>query len=94
MQAPEGGWVTARVTGENSGWPALDSYLFAETGPVWFGEIGSTDPAAARQSAQTLLMLLDAAQERLKAGYGNAPIPNLLAHFGEARARLEELAAE
>ncbi len=94
LQAPEGGWVTARVTGENSGWPALDSYLFAETGPVWFGEIGSTDPAAARQSAQTLLMLLDAAQERLKAGYGNAPIPNLLAHFGEARARLEELAAE
>ena len=82
------------MTGENSGWPALDSYLFAETGPVWFGEVGSTDPAAARRSAQTLLMLLDTAEEDLKAGYGNAPIPNLLGHFGEARTRLEALAGE
>jgi TolB protein len=94
LRVPEGGWVTARVTGENSGWPALDSYLFAETGPVWFGEVGSTDPAAARRSAQTLLMLLNTAEEDLKAGYGNAPIPNLLGHFGEARTRLEALAGE
>jgi TolB protein len=94
LQVPEGGWVTARVTGENTGWPALNSYLFAETGPVWFGEIGSTDAAAARRSAQNLLMLLDAAEEDLKAGYGNTPIPNLLGHFGRARARLEELAGE
>jgi TolB protein len=92
LQVPEGGWVTARVTGENPGWPALNSYLFAESSPVWFGEVGSTDSAAARRSARNLLMLLDVAEEDLKAGYGNAPIPNLLAHFGEARARLEELA--
>ena len=92
LQVPQGGWVTARVLGENPGWPALNSYLFAETSPVWFGEIGSTDAVAARQSAQNLLMLLDVAEENLKAGYGNTPIPNLLGHFGKARARLEELA--
>jgi hypothetical protein len=50
------------------------------------------DPVASSQSAQNLLMLLDVAEENLKAGYGNAPIPNLLGHFGKARARLEELA--
>jgi TolB protein len=89
LQVPEGGWVTARVVGDNSGWPALDSYLYAESSPVWFGEVGSTDPVVARQSAQTLLMLLDVAEKDLKAGYGNAPIPNLLEHFGKARSSLE-----
>ncbi len=91
LQVPEGGWVTARVTGDNAGWPALDSYLYAESSPVWFGEVGSTDPVVARQSAQTLLMLLDVAEEDLKAGYGSAPIPNLLEHFGKARSSLEAL---
>lgn len=94
IQVPEGGWVTARVTGENVGWPALNSSLFAETSPVWFGEVGSTDAAAARQSAQNLLMLLDVAEEDLRAGYGNTPIPNLLGHFGKARARLQELGSQ
>ena len=94
FQAPEGGWVTARVLGDNPGWPAMDSYLFAESSPVWFVEVGSTDPVAASESANTLLMLLDVAEENLKAGYGNAPIPNLLEHFGKARARLQALANE
>jgi TolB protein len=92
LRVPAGGWVTARVLGDNAGWPALDSYLFAESSPVWFGEVGSTDPVAASQSAQNLLMLLDVAEKNLKAGYGNAPIPNLLEHFGNARARLEAIA--
>jgi len=92
LQVPAGGWVTARVLGDNAGWPALDSYLFAESSPVWFGEVGSTDPIASSQSAQNLLMLLDVAEKNLKAGYGNAPIPNLLEHFGKARARLEAIA--
>jgi len=91
LQAPVGGWVTARVLGENSGWPAMDSYLYAESSPVWFGEIGSTDAAVASQSAQKLLMLLDVAETNLKAGYGNAPIPNLLEHFEKARIRLGEV---
>ena len=94
FQVPEGGWVTARVTGDNPGWPAMDSYLFAESSPVWFVEVGSTDPVAASQSAKNLLMLLDVAETNLKAGYGNAPIPNLLEHFGKARARLQALVNE
>ena len=91
LQVPVGGWVTARVLGENPGWPALDSYLYAESSPVWFTEIGSTDPSAARQSAQNLLMVLDIAEKNLRAGYGNAPIPNLLEHFEKARTRLQAL---
>ncbi|MFT5500940.1 MAG: TolB protein [Woeseiaceae bacterium] len=91
LQVPDGGWVTARVLGENPGWPALDSYLYAESSPVWFTEIGSTDPSAARQSAQNLLMVLDIAEKNLRAGYGNAPIPNLLEHFEKARTRLQAL---
>lgn len=92
LQVPEGGWVTARVLGENTGWPAMDSYLYAESSPVWFGNVGSTDPAAARQSAQSLLMVLEVAETSLKARYGNIPIPNLLEHFEKARTRLQTLA--
>ena len=70
----------------------MDSYLYAESSPVWFGEVGSTDPVAASQSAQNLLMLLDVAEKNLKAGYGNTPIPNLLGHFEKARSRLQSVA--
>jgi TolB protein len=94
VDVPAGGWMTARVLGANTGWPAMDSYLFAETSPVWFGSVGSTDPVAARESAARLLMVLDASEQELREGYGEAPIPNLLGHFAEARARLELLAAE
>ena len=91
---PPGGWINARVLGTNSGWPAVDSYLFAETSPVWFGEVGSTEPAARRQAAENLLMVLDVAETNLKAGYGNAPIPNLLEHFRQARVRLQALSGD
>jgi TolB protein len=92
VTAPDGGWITARVLGDAVRWPAMDSYLFAETSPVWFGTVGSSDAATRRQSAQKLLTVLDDAEQRLKSGYGNAPIPKLLEHFGKARVRLEELA--
>jgi len=94
VEPPAGGWITARVTGANHGWPALDSYLFAETSPVWFGDVGSTAPAALRQSAQNLLMVLDVSEKLLHEGYGNAPIPRLQSQFDEARARLQELAGK
>ena len=94
VEVPSGGWITARVLGANTGWPAMDSYLFAETSPVWFGAVGSTDPAAARESATRLLMVLDASEQKVREGYGDAPIPKLLGHFAEARARLEQLAAK
>jgi TolB protein len=91
VEVPAGGWMTARVLGGNTGWPAMDSYLFAETSPVWFGKVGSTDPAAARRSAGNLLMVLDASERKLREGYGDLPIPELLGHFAQARARLAEL---
>jgi TolB protein len=93
VTVPPGGWITARVLGRNSGWPALDSYLYAETSPVWFGAVGSTDPDALRRSAETLLMVLDVSEAALREGYGEAPIPDLLEHFAQARSRLRAMAA-
>lgn len=89
VDVPAGGWITARVLGANTGWPAMDSYLFAESSPVWFGQVGSTDPAAAREAARKLSMVLDASEQKLREGYGEIPIPNLLEHFARARGRLE-----
>ena len=88
VEVPSGGWVTTRVTGTNTGWPALDSYLFAESSPVWLETVGSTDSVAARQSAEKLLEALDVAEKNVREGYGNAPIPRLLGHFQKARDRL------
>ena len=93
LEVPTGGWVTARVTGENTGWPALNESLYAESSPIWLGRVGSTDPAAATASAQRLLTALEVAQKNLIDGYGEAEIPRLLAHFRSARERLEKMAA-
>lgn len=94
LALPEGGWITARVLGAEVRWPAMDSYLYAETSPVWIEEIGSTDPAVARQSAGLLLHALDAAEQKLRGGYGAAPIPKLLEHFARARAELARRAGD
>jgi TolB protein len=94
VDLPSGGWITARITGKNAGWPALDSYLFAESSPVWFEAVGSTDPQAARQSAETLLAALDTSEKNLKKGYGTFPIPKLLAHFEKARDRLQTMTGD
>ena len=89
LELPEGGWVTARAYGGDAGWPMMDSYPFAETNPVWIGQVGSTAPAAERRAARDLLRLLDIAEQRLERGYGDTPIPELQAHFAGARATLE-----
>jgi TolB protein len=94
IDVPGGGWITARVLGPDGGWPGMDSYLFAETSPVWFGQVGSTDPDTIRQSAEKLLLVLDEAEKNMQEGYGDHPIPRLLGHFQKARARLKEWAAE
>ncbi len=94
VDIPQGGWITARALGENSGWPAMDSYLYAETSPVWFGEVGSVDTAAAREAARELLMVLNESEQRLKEGYGDAEIPNLLGHFQKAREKLKMIIGE
>jgi TolB protein len=94
IEIPKGGWVTARVSGGKSDWPMMDSYPFAETSPFWFGAIGSTTTSAKGESATKLLKALEVSEQRLKAGYGENPIPNLLGHFGKAREKLEAIIKE
>ena len=94
VSVPAGGWITARVLGENTGWPAMDSYLYAESSPVWFYEIGSTDPDARKKAAEDLLKTLKASQVVLQIGYGNTRIPKILAHFEEARSILEKMVGD
>jgi len=91
IAVPPGGWVAARVYGGTTKWPFMDSYPFAESSPVWFNKVGSTDPSAAKQAARDLLQVLDVSEQRLKKGYGKAPIPNLRRHFAEARKKLKEI---
>lgn len=91
-KAPRGGWIAARVHGGATSWPAMDSYPFAHTAPVWFGEVGSREPAAARAAAKDLLRWMDVADKALADGYGDAPIPILKARFAQARRKLEGLA--
>jgi TolB protein len=91
VDVPSGGWITARVTGANTGWPAMESHLFAESSPIWFRAVGSTDPTAARQSAEVLLRALNVAAKNVREGYGNVPIPQLLGHFERARDRLRAM---
>ncbi|MBA4160025.1 MAG: CehA/McbA family metallohydrolase, partial [Gemmatimonadetes bacterium] len=93
LTLPAGGWVAARaVGGETTRWPAMDSYAFGHTSPLWIGRIGSTDPTAERAAAGDLLRALQIAEQRLIAGYGGAEIPNLRARFQQARQELERRA--
>ena len=91
IKIPEGGWVTARVSGGVSDWPMMDSYPFAESSPIWFGEIGSTSSNSKIKAAQKLLMALNALEEELKEGYGANPIPNLLDQFAKAKEKLSKI---
>jgi TolB protein len=89
VRAPSGGWIAARVHGGTTTWPAMDSYPFAHTAPVWFGSAGSTDPAAAARSAKDLLAALDVAEARIKAAYGDTATPVLLGRIAKARQKLQ-----
>jgi TolB protein len=91
LTVPAGGWIAARVHGGVTAWPAMDSYPFAHTSPVWIGSIGSTDPAAARRAAGELLMALEVAEGRVKQAYGDASAPVLLGRIAAARQKLEPL---
>lgn len=90
MRLPQAGWVAVRaIGGPITAWPAMDSYAFAHTAPVWIGEVGSTDPETERAAARDLLRALDVAEADLLAGYEGEDIPRLRARFSEARAALE-----
>lgn len=91
LKVPSGGWVTARVSGGAIDWPLMDSYPYAETSPIWFNKIGSTNPDVAKQAAESLLMLLGVSENRLKQGYGDSPIPKLEAHFDKAKKHLQTI---
>ena len=92
VKVPQGGWVTARVSGGATTWPLLDSYPFAESSPIWFHHRGSINPNSAQQSANELLEVLKVSTLRMKTGYGDHPIPNLIGHFEKAKLKLEEIA--
>jgi TolB protein len=78
---PPGGWIAARASGPaTTGWPAMDSYPFAHTSPVWI-----TEPAARAAAARDLLRALDVADQALEIGYTGADHPRLLAHYAAAR---------
>ena len=94
IRMPAGGWIAARVHGGVSQWPFLDSYPFAESGAIWIGDIGSTEKTARVTAAKELLQILKISQERLKTGYGEAPIPKLIDHFEKAEAKLSEIIEE
>ena len=94
IEIPEGGWVTARVSGSKSEWPMMDSYIFAESSPLWFDEIGSTAPNAKIDAANKLLKLLEVSEKRMKQGYGENEPPNLSDHFSKAREKLVRIAGE
>jgi hypothetical protein len=66
----------------------MDSYPFAQTGPVWIGPPGSVDPAAQRQAATELLRALDNAEARLRAVFTPEQAPRLHQRLAAARARL------
>ncbi|HSM36655.1 MAG TPA: CehA/McbA family metallohydrolase [Longimicrobiales bacterium] len=92
---PAGGWVAARAVGPpTTEWPAMNSYGFAHSSPIWIDSVGSRDTAAASRAATELLTLLDAGEARLRAGYEGTPIPRLLGRFEEARGELQALIRE
>jgi TolB protein len=88
IEIPQGGWVTARVSGGKSEWPMMDSYVYAESSPVWFKERGSTDYNSKVSAAEKLLKILDASEKALLEGYSEDEIPKLKAHFANAKVKL------
>ena len=86
LALPAGGWVAARaVGGAVTQWPAMDSYAYAHTAPIWIGERGSTTAATKRAAAVDLLAALEVAERRFKQTYSGSPAPRLEGHYQRAR---------
>lgn len=90
---PEGGWVSVRAHGGAEAWPGMNGSVFAQTSPVWIGEVGSTEPDAAREAAEDLLRALAVAEAETAARYQGVEIPRIEARFAAARERLEAIRA-
>ena len=91
VDAPAGGWIAARVHGGATNWPAMDSYPFAHTAPLWIGRLGSADPAAARRAATELLAALDVAEERVRTAYKEVRASRVLDRIALARNKLQAM---
>ncbi|HEY4303199.1 MAG TPA: CehA/McbA family metallohydrolase [Gemmatimonadaceae bacterium] len=90
ITVPAGGWIAAvAIGGATKKWPAMDSYAYAHTAPIWIGRVGSSEPNAAMAAAKDLLRALDAAERRVNASYGTANVPKLRSHFRKARELLQ-----
>jgi len=90
LTLPAGGWAAARAHGGEESWPGMNGSVFAQTSPVWIGEVGSRDPAAAQAAARDLLRALDHSEAEVRERYGEIPIPRILERFTLARERLQE----
>ena len=90
LSLPAGGWVAARAHGGEESWPGMNGSVFAQTSPVWIGEVGSYDPVAADAAARDLLRALDLSEAEVRARYGDQPVPRILERFTLARQRLRE----
>ncbi len=89
VSLPAGGWVAARAHGGKESWPGMNGSVFAQTSPVWIGEVGSHDPAAADAAARELLRALDFSEAEVRERYGELPVPRILERFTLARERLQ-----
>ena len=90
LTLPAGGWVAARAHGGQESWPGMNGSVFAQTSPVWIGEVGSHDPAAADAAARDLLRALDFSEAEVRERYGELPVPRILERFTLARERLQQ----
>lgn len=88
VEIPSGGWVAARAHGGVESWPGMNGSVFAQTSPVWIGEVGSRDPAAASAAAEDLLRALGVAEQRVVEVYGPGA-PRIRERFTAARERLD-----
>src|SRR5205085_2345944 len=73
-------WRSFRVQ-KTTEWPAMDSYFYAHTAPIWIGRVCSSDPAAAREAARDLLRALAVSETRINAQYGGAAAPSSVSIF-------------
>ncbi len=94
LKVPVGGWVLARVIGDKTEWPVMESYPFAQTSPIWYHKKGSTEPIAKKSAAKDLLKILDVNEKDLLKGYKNNNIPKLKSHFAKARKKLNDIINE
>ena len=92
VDLPMGGWVAARAVGGSTGVPSMSVFPFAHSSPIWIGEIGSTDPAAARAAATDLLRGLAFSEAKFRQAYAEGIPEGLAARIAEARQRLEAIA--